>query len=135
MYKFNAANLSFYPYSLEQDYRAAGSWPETGVDVTDYVYEDFKIKPAPDGMTLGANAKGEPVWIPIPPPTQEELYAQAEAKRKNLIAECDSISVIEWNSMTPETQAEWVTYRKELVALPSQSKYPNCAWPVKPERA
>lgn len=134
MYKFVAATLSFYPYSLEADYRAAGNWPEVGVDVSDYVYADYKLKPAPAGTQLGADPSGKPCWVPIPPPTQEEILVAIEAQRKALIAEVDSISVVAWNSMTTESQSDWVKYRKELVDLPNAKGYPDgVVWPVKPE--
>lgn len=134
MYKFDSNTLSFYPHSMEESYKLSGTWPINGTDVSDYVYADFKLTDPPYGMQLGADGLGNPCWVPVPPPTPEEIFTQTEAKRKSLIAQVDSVSVIAWNSMEPELQAEWVAYRKELVALPKQPGYPSdVQWPTKPE--
>lgn len=134
MYRFNAANLSFYPYSMKSDYEASGTWPENGVDISEFVFADFKLSEPPVGTQLGSDPNGNPCWVPIPPPTPEEILAQTEGRRKSLIAEVDSISVVAWNSMGSEDQTEWVEYRKALVALPESEGYPmGVKWPVKPE--
>lgn len=59
-YKYDSATNSFYPYSLKEQYEAAGSWPESGVDVDDSVYAEFYVAPpgkmrvaGPDGFLHG----------------------------------------------------------------------------------
>lgn len=131
MYKFDGK--SFYPYSLKPDYEAAGSWPESGKDISDETHAEFSQQP-PYGMALGKDGDGYPCWMPLPPPTPEEILVATESKRKGLIAEVDAISPVKWAGMEEADQAEWVAYRKALVAMPSQEGYPDKAiWPAKPE--
>jgi len=140
LWYFDASTLAFYPYSMKPDYVAAGTWPASGVDVNNYTREDFMPQNAPNGMTLGADGRGFPTWVPIAvvPPTDAEKYAEAEDLRKRLIAETESISPIVWASMgdpgeLSKLQTAWIEYRTALKNLPSLPGYPNVTWPVKPE--
>lgn len=69
-----------------------------------------------------------------PPPTTEQLAAQVRAERDRLLTASD-VNVLpdRWAAMTPETQAEWSTYRQALRDIPQQPGFPtNVVWPQKP---
>lgn len=76
-YKYDSATNSFYPYSLKEQYEAAGSWPESGVDVDDSVYAEFYV--APPGKMRVAGPDGFPAWADIPTPPNSELRKAALA--------------------------------------------------------
>lgn len=89
-YLFNKENMSFYPFSLKDDYIKSGTWPENGVEVDDDVFEQFSGE-SPAGKMRGASGDGMPAWVDIPPPTPEELFAVAAQKKSILLAEASSI--------------------------------------------
>jgi len=83
-YIFSPSNFNFYPKSLMESYEASGAWPDDGVDIDDSVFEEFLQSP-PIGKSR-VSTKGMPAWIDLPPPTNEQLIANAEAEKSSLLA-------------------------------------------------
>jgi hypothetical protein len=56
------------------------------------------------------------------------------SERTALLAAVDYITAPDvWPSLTPEKQAEWVTYRQDLRDITKQPSFPDTVlWPVKP---
>lgn len=69
--------LVFYPESEIEAYEAAGTLPDDVIKVSDEICNEYNFT-LPEGKRLGVNSKGYPAWIDIPPPTQDELIANAE---------------------------------------------------------
>ena len=65
-YIFSAKNNAFYPVDMMDDYVAAGSWPDDGVDVTKEIFLEF-AGITPTGKERGVGEDGMPVWVDIPP--------------------------------------------------------------------
>ena len=73
-------------------------------------------------------------------PTQAELdaatAAQVRADRDNRLTEVDAIAgnALRWAVFTFDIQAEWATYRQELLDVPQQAGFPDSViWPAQPE--
>ena len=79
-------------------------------------------------------------FAPYVAPTQAELdaaeAAQVRGQRDLLIAsEVDPLvtNPLRWSELTATKQAEWTTYRTDLLVVPQQAGFPNdVVWPVKP---
>jgi hypothetical protein len=135
-YKFSAKTNSFYPESLREYYEAAGTLPDDLIDVSDEVYSIFSAQP-PEGKVRG-NKVGEPVWVKIPPPTEEELKANALNKKNNLmsfataaIAPLQDANDLEMASNDELLRLkEWKKYRALLNRVDVNSK--DIDWPVIP---
>lgn len=129
------ANNSFYPFSMREAYEVAGSWPATFIEVDDSVFDEFSVAP-PVGKVRGTGGDGMPVWVDVPPPTEEELIAQAELKRASLRVQTDS--EIDWRqdavdagiATEEETTAlsEWKKYRVLLNRI-NPDEAPDINWP------
>lgn len=138
MYKFDAKTNAFYPYSMQADYEAAGSWPEKGIDVDESVFAEF-TGTAPEGKVRGSDKKGNPAWVDIPLPTKEELITDSEAKKQKLISEVVSETEmlrakLALKRIKPDEEAmlnAWLDYLDELEAV-DVSTAPDIIWPVKP---
>lgn len=83
-YIFSPSNFNFYPKTLKESYEASGTWPGDGVEIDDSVFEEFSQSP-PVGKSRGS-IEGMPAWIDLPPPTKEQLVANAEAEKSSLLA-------------------------------------------------
>ncbi|MFP1910317.1 tail fiber assembly protein [Lonsdalea quercina] len=136
MYRFS--NGSFYPSILQGAYESAGSWPETGVDVSDEVFKAFSVAPA--GKIVGMDAEGYPCWVDAPPLTQEALIAAAESKRLQLLNHADEV-VKDWRvelaleEISDEDKTKlsaWMSYKKAVKAVDT-STAPDITWPDEPE--
>ena len=76
-------------------------------------------------------------------PTQAELDAAAEAsvraeRDSKLVSEVDPIvsNSLRWADLTAAKQAEWTTYRTDLLNITDQSGFPHSVtWPTKPSGA
>ena len=75
--------------------------------------------------------------------TSESLAIRYEKESNEIRQERDHILATEvdplvsnplrWGAMTTTEQAEWTTYRQDLLGVPQQEGFPNTvAWPVKP---
>tara|TARA_R110000803_G_C11978877_1_gene320492 strand:+ start:2261 stop:2674 length:414 start_codon:yes stop_codon:yes gene_type:complete len=73
-------------------------------------------------------------------PTQAELDASAAAQvrseRDNILTTVVDPLVsnpLRWAELNADTQAEWATYRQELLDVPQQAGFPNSViWPTQP---
>ncbi|MGJ7057413.1 tail fiber assembly protein [Morganella morganii] len=137
MYRFDPEECVFYSYGLKEEYLTAGNWPENGVDISDEERAGFMQKP---GFVVGADKRGDPVWIPEPPPTKEQLTEQAETKKQFLLSEANTVisplqDAVDLDMATAEEEAllkEWKKHRVMLNRVDT-SFAPNIIWPEKPE--
>lgn len=126
----------FWPLNERDLY--PNTFPDTGAEVDEATKEQYS-GPAPEGKRLGADKKGKPAWIDIPPPPKEQLIAEAEAKKQALIAEAATAiaplqDAVDLDMATPEEDAklkEWREYRVILNRVDT-STAPDISWPVKP---
>ncbi|MCJ8695517.1 tail fiber assembly protein [Escherichia coli] len=139
---WDETNVLLLAYVLKDRYEAAGMWPENGIDVSDEVSAEFTGQP-PDGKTLGVGSDGMPAWVDLPPPSHEELVAQAEAEKQGRIGQAnDYMNSKQWPgkaamgrlSNTEKTQYNaWLDYLDELEAIDT-STAPNIMWPTSPDQ-
>lgn len=134
-YVYSANNNMFYPQEYRKQYESNNDWPVDAVDVTDDIFFEFTGKP-PEGKRRSVGADGLPAWGDIPPPSQEDLIAGAEAKKIQLRAIADA--EIAWRqdafdtgiATEEETAAllEWKKYRVLLMRVDTTT--PD--WPTPP---
>ncbi|NWC62911.1 tail fiber assembly protein [Cedecea sp. P7760] len=132
------AKNNFYPFDLRESYEAAGTWPESFVEVEDEVFGMYSGLPS-EGKMRGADAEGKPAWVDIPAPTAEEIIAAAERKKKALLSEADSITA-DWRTelalsiIDEDDKAKltaWMKYIKAVKTVDT-STAPDVSWPEKP---
>jgi hypothetical protein len=87
-YKFS--NNLFYPYALELEYAAAGSWPIKGVDVNEEVFLEFTGTP-PNGKILITGGDDLPAWGDEPSLPDDILYERELSDINSLYDEDISI--------------------------------------------
>lgn len=73
-------------------------------------------------------------YEPPPPPTVDELAAQARARRNQLLAESDWTQLPDARAaLGAEKAAAWDAYRQALRDVPEQPDFPSTIeWPVAP---
>jgi len=138
-YLYSAAENAFYPSSLEDEYKASGSWPEDGLEVENSVFFKYSGEP-PIGKVRIVGNDNFPAWGDIPPLTHEEFVAQAEATRARLVSSAkQTISI--WQSelllgeISDEDKASlklWIAYIKNVLSV-DISQAPDVSWPATPE--
>lgn len=139
-YFYSALHNSFFPLELKEDYINGIGWPEDAVEVTDHVYREFTGEP-PEGQKRVAGKNGLPEWEDIPPPTHEEIVAQAEIERLSRTDAANgymngkqwpgkaAIGRLKGNDLTQYNL--WLDYLDELEAVDTSSA-PNIVWPISP---
>ncbi|TKK15052.1 hypothetical protein EcCFBP13530_21430 [Enterobacter cancerogenus] len=138
-YFYSSSENAFYPVALKEDYLSAETWPVDGVEINDDKALIFMGEP-PEGQVRVAGDDGLPCWVDIPPPTQEELIAQADTMKEALISSAkETISLwqteLQLGVISDEDKASliaWMKYIKAVQAVDT-SKAPDIAWPDKPE--
>ncbi|MBG6243098.1 MAG: tail fiber assembly protein [Candidatus Symbiopectobacterium sp. Dall1.0] len=139
VYVFSAKNLSFYPLVMKEDYVDAGSWPDDGVEVDEGVYSTF-TQNIPSGKQRGADEKGYPCWVDIPPPPREHIIAIAAKRKSSMMAKAaQNIAplqdAVDLDMATEAERAQlvaWKTYRVLLNRV-DISTAPTIIWPEAPE--
>lgn len=137
-YIYSAKNNAFYPLELEQDYRQAQTWPDDATEVPDNLAAEF-MGVEPDGKYRIPGASGLPEWKDVPPLTQEELIAIADAEKSTRIAEAGNrtqvwqtqlmLGMITDNDKT--ALKAWMQYIQALQSVDT-SAAPDVLWPVTP---
>lgn len=60
--------------------------------------------------------------------------AQARQQRNSALSVVDRVNPVWYASLTVDQQAELVTYRQQLLAVPQQTGFPtDIVWPTKPQ--
>ncbi|WP_340619349.1 tail fiber assembly protein [Xenorhabdus siamensis] len=113
-----------------------------GPDDAKVVGEDvfLEFSRSNDGKVRVANKKGLPEWADIPPPSHEQLIAQAESKKQTRIAEATTKIAPLQDAVDLEMQTEeevtklriWKKYRVLLNRVDC-STAPDIAWPEPPK--
>lgn len=139
-YLFNKENMSFYPFSLKDDYIKSGTWPENGVEVDDDVFEQFSGE-SPAGKMRGASEDGMPAWVDIPQPTPEELITIAEQVRQQLLTHADAV-MLDWRTelmlgeISDDNKSKlsaWLAYKNEVKAVDVTTDPEYVNWPAPPK--
>ncbi|WP_139355363.1 tail fiber assembly protein [Edwardsiella tarda] len=98
----------------------------------------FQTPPAGKVRVVGID--GHPAWADIPPPTHDELVAQAEFTRSSLLDEANGVTA-DWRTELALSIISdgdkvkliaWMEYIKALKAVDT-STVPNISWPAPPE--
>lgn len=137
-YYFSPAKLSFYPLDLLYSYKDFGTLPSDLIEVTDEVFKEFSGNP-PESKARGAGEGGQPTWVSLPEPTQDQLIQQAECQRVTLLNEAKDITgdwrtELELGIISAEDKAslvKWISYMKAIKEIDTSSTL-NIAWPNKP---
>lgn len=138
-YVYSATHNAFFPLSFIDEYTDLAGWDlSDAIEVDDTVYHMF-INP-PEGKRRIAGKDGLPAWGDIPLPTNEELIAEAEAKKQTLLAEVNDETQILQTKLalkrikTGELELlnAWLDYLDLLEAVDT-SLAPDIDWPQKPQ--
>lgn len=85
------------------------------------------------GMKIGADSNGRPNLQERDKPTNDQLAAEARAKRVALLKDSDWVTLraVETGSTVP---TEWAAYRQALRDVPKQKAFPkSITWPAVPK--
>ncbi|MCS0560514.1 tail fiber assembly protein [Citrobacter freundii] len=139
MYAFSNGN--FYPFSMRQVYEASDSWPIEYIEVDESLFTEFS-SPPPVGKIRGTSGDGMPAWVDIPPPTQEEIIAEAEQEKQRRIDTANEfMNSKQWpgkavlGRLKSDELAQynlWLDYLDALEAIKTSSA-PDIKWPAAPE--
>ncbi|EGY4501738.1 tail fiber assembly protein [Salmonella enterica] len=140
-YSFSPSRLAFYDNSLRESYyEPVDAWPADAVEVTDLVAQKYITTDIPAGKKLGS-VGGKPAWVDIPPPTHEELIAEAEReKRRRIDAANDFMNSKQWPGKAAIGRLKgdelvqynlWLDYLDALEMV-DISGAPNIDWPAAP---
>ena len=134
---FSPSQVLFYAANMVDDGSYGDSLPDDLFELTDAETEQYwKVSP-PEGKKLGA-VKGRPGWVDVPPLSEEQQAAIADAQRTQLRAVADSEIAWRQDAVDAEiaTDAEktalaaWKKYRVMLMRVDASAP----AWPTPPER-
>lgn len=108
---------------------------EIPAEEIEQIFGDKAAQASP--LTVKVSADGQQIesFTPLPEyqPTNEELEADARAKRDALLAETDFLLMPDY-PINAETLEAVKTYRQALRDLPEQEEFPSVIeWPEKPE--
>lgn len=140
MYLFSRSTLAFYPESEIEAYKTAGTLPGDVIEVSDEIRDEYNFT-SPEGKKLGVNAKGYPAWKDIPPPTQDELIANAEQERQRLLDYADTV-MLDWrtelmlgeiNDANRAKLSAWLAYKNDVKSVDVTTDPEHVNWPVPPE--
>lgn len=135
-YFYSATTNGFYPYSLFENYRSAGSWPEDAVEISERWYS-YLLDGMCAGKIINANEDGQPVLSEPTPPTEQELRAVNEVRKVRLMQEAgEKIDIlqdaVELGISTEEEEKSLIAWRGYRVQL-SRVAPDNPVWPELPE--
>ncbi|EOW5134738.1 tail fiber assembly protein [Escherichia coli] len=139
-YIYHSETNSFYPVSLKDDYMSSGSWPGSGVEISES--EFIRFTNPPPGKYRVAGDDGYPAWDDVPPPTHEEQQSEAERKKQALINRVNEyINSKQWPGKTAIGRLKseelvqynlWLDYLDALEMVDTSSA-PDIEWPTPPE--
>lgn len=138
MFHYSAKTNAFYLSDSINNYKLAGTWPDDATEVDTETANEFMGQP-PTGKVRGGDINGNPSWIDIPPPTQEDLIMAAENEKARKIAYANSASSdlkieLQLGIISDEDKEKliaWMNYIKAAKAVDT-STAPDIDWPEQP---
>lgn len=141
-YQYSAKNNAFFPVADLFRYEEAGWDLSDLVDVTDEIFTEFTQDRNIEGLMRTAGDDGLPQWSPLPPPTPEQILANAAQEKQQRIGAANAyINSKQWPSklaLGRLSDAEtarfnlWLDYLDALAAVDTATA-PDIVWPEKPE--
>lgn len=132
--------LGWLAESLKDEYIKNNSWDSTAKPVSFEVYAEYALGHSPEGKMLGSTDDGYPCWVDIPPKTKNELIAEAEDKKRELMQNASEVisplqDAIDLEMATEEEKQKLTKWKKYRVLLNcvDTSTAPDIDWPKKPE--
>ncbi|MBA8090517.1 tail fiber assembly protein [Citrobacter sp. RHBSTW-00089] len=137
IFVYSAKENAFYFAGSEAVFGT--SWPVDAVSIEQSIFDEFAVTPK-DGKRRVAGADGLPAWEDIPPPSDEDIKADAiaEAERKKSSLKAAASAEISWRqdavdagiATEEETAAlsEWKKYRVLLMRVDTAKP----VWPTPP---
>lgn len=136
---YSAKNNAFYEDSMRGIYIEAGSWPDDACEISDEAYNAL-FDGQSDGKVITPGDDGRPVLTGPPPPTNEQLVAQANSRIKSLMDQATTAIAplkyaVDLEMATEEEQTRLRKWKKYLVLLSrvDTSRAPDLDLPDKPE--
>ncbi|WP_395304461.1 tail fiber assembly protein [Enterobacter sp. ECC-019] len=140
-YYFSASNKAIYTDALYDAYVESNSWPIDAVEISAEVAQTYHPSNQPVNKVLGSDIDGLPVWKDIPPPTQQELIAGADAEKQSRIDQANEyMNSKQWpgkavmgrlNDTEKAQYNLWLDYL-DVLEMVDTSTAPDIAWPEKP---
>ncbi|MDI9222505.1 tail fiber assembly protein [Pantoea sp. EA-12] len=129
---------AFYFMDEEDAYRGSGFWQEDIIPVTDEIWREF-VSEALSGKKRGADAKGHPCWIDLPPLSADECrkhhLLMKKEKLNEALEEIRKLEIISGiTNLTSSDNAklvEWKNYLQKIYHVSPEET--NVTWPEKPE--
>jgi len=105
--------------------------PEDARPVSAEVHQTL-IAAASSGSMIAADENGDPIAVPLPPPSDAELLRQIRTQRDRLLAASDFTQVPD-SPLTAAKREEWRLYRQALRDLPETANdLASVEWPASP---
>ncbi|PWI80799.1 tail fiber assembly protein [Enterobacter sp. CGMCC 5087] len=137
-YFYDVSTNAFYPIAMKEIYESNGMNFDNAKEVDEELFIEYSGEP-PKGKIRIAGEDGFPDWGDIPPPTKDELIANANQKKISLIADAQGeISI--WQTeltlglISDEDKNSLVSWLKYIKAVQNVdiSKAPDLIWPNHP---
>ena len=118
---FCAESNGFYDDEMKDFYLAAGSWPENPVTISERWYQQL-LSGQSEGKTITANEYGQPVLMPAPSPTIEQIIEIASEKKQTLMVMANAMiaplqDAKDLDIASDEENAALVAWKKYRVLL------------------
>lgn len=141
MVYFVPSTLGFIPMEWKKDGTYTDdTWPSDAVLLTEDEASEFWKRNPPDGMELGHDDIGRPVWAEIPPPTHEQQVAIAEAEKKTRLDHAMQVTAM-WRTELQlgiisdddkKALTAWILYHRVLQDIDTDAA-PDIDWPEEPQ--
>ncbi|HDC4533313.1 TPA: tail fiber assembly protein [Enterobacter asburiae] len=137
-YFYDVSTNAFYPIAMKEIYESNGMNFDNAKEVDEKLFIEYSGEP-PKGKIRIASEDGFPGWGDIPPPTKDELIANANQKKISLIADAQRKINIWQTELTlglisDEDKNSLVSWLKYIKAVQNVdiSKAPDLIWPNHP---
>lgn len=137
-YYYSALTNAFYPETLLESYKEAGTLPDDIQALSEDVFREFTATP-PEGKRRVAGEEGLPVWDAIPPVvfTEDEVKSRARRLRDSFITATDTMLVADYSindiALTEAERTELLSVRQDFKKWPNQEGWPAIELPKIPQ--
>ncbi|ECA2188542.1 phage tail protein [Salmonella enterica subsp. enterica serovar Offa] len=138
-FAFSPSKEAFFARAWQQEYIDSGTWPNDAVSISDDLYYQYSSAPPPGKKLISVD--NLPAWGDVPPLTIEELIADAEQVRQQLLVQADA-TMLDWRTelMLDEISdanraklSAWLAYKNDVKSVDVTTDPEHVSWPVPPE--
>jgi hypothetical protein len=134
-YYFSPTTLGFYPEEFKNDYLKTQTWPQDCFKISESVFKEFALTPAPVGKQRGVDSLNQVCWVVVELSEKDRVFFENEWISSEIYRVREELEKVQDSDPSSTgSVTDWRNYRKLLRQWSSHENFPHIEYrPIAPD--